>query len=238
MTHKTIKICISYHQKIVADGIASILSKDKKVDVCKVCMNNPAELMKEIPIHKPDILLLEAEYVGPHFIELLEKIRSTFPRLKMLIVSGLVSHDILNELLLVVEGYLLRTCEGEKLSLAIHEIMESGKYLCPQLINTLINRKNAETRTNHDLTPREKEILLLWFNLGSIFQIAEKLHISKTTVRTHLKNIRDKLGKPSSAKMIFYACQENQANGNPNPVCPYCKSACSIYSHNDIVAPI
>lgn len=238
MPHKTIKICIAYHQKLVADGIASILIRDKKMVVCNICLNNPAELMKEIPVHKPDILLLEAEYIGPHFIELLEKIRQTFPQLKLLVVSGLVSHELLNELLLIIEGYILRTCEAEKLMFAIHEVMEAGKYLCPQLINTLVNRKDAETRTNHYLTPREKEILLMWFNLGSIFQISEKLHISKTTVRTHLKNIRDKLGKPSSAKMIFYACQENQANGNPNPVCPYCKSVCTISSHNGIVAPV
>lgn len=234
MSNKTIKICISYHQRLVADGIASILSREKKMVVCKLFLNNPTELKKEISFHKPDILLLEAEYIGPHFIELLEKTRQTFPQLKLLVVSGMISHEILNDLLLIIEGYLLRTCEAEKLLFAVQEVIESGKYLCPRLINTLVDRKGANEQMKQILTPREKEILLLWFNLGSTFHIAEKLHISKTTVRTHLKNIRDKFGKPSSAKLIFYACQENQANGNTNPVCPYCKSVCTNYLHNHI----
>lgn len=237
MFNKTIRICISYHQKLVADGMASILSRNKKMIVSKLCMNKLEDLKKEISIHKPQILIFEAEYISPHFIELLEKTRQSYPQLQLLVVSGMVSHELLNELLLIINGYLLRTCEAEKLLFAVQEITETGKFLCPQLINTLLDKKDGETPVKNILTSREKEILLQWFHLGRIFKIAEKLHISETTVRTHLKNIRDKLGKPSSAKLIFYACQENHANGNTNPVCPYCKSVCTVYSHNDVNPP-
>ncbi len=234
MPQEAIKICISYHQRLIADGISSILARNKKAVVCKVFLNNPAELRKELSAHNPDILLMEAEYIGPHFIELLESTRKAFPHLKILIISGLISHEVLNELLLTIDGYVLRTCEAEKLIFAIHQVIESGKFLCSQLINILVDKKGIVSQLKQELTAREKEILLLWFTISSIMQIAEKLHISKTTVRTHLKNIRDKLGRPSSAKMIFYACQENQANGNLNPVCPYCKSVCTAIPQNHV----
>ncbi|WP_372774630.1 response regulator transcription factor [Mangrovibacterium sp.] len=68
----------------------------------------------------------------------------------------------------------------------------------------------------------------LWVNSDSNIQIAEKLNISQTTVRTHLKNIHEKFGAGSQIQMMTYACKENLLNGQFSPVCPNCRSYCFL----------
>ena len=192
-----------------------------------MCLNEIEDISNGIIQHNPDILLFESEQLFPQSLDLLKNIHRIFPTIKLLVVSGLVSHDYLNELMQVIDGYILRTCQADKLVSAVYQINESEKYLCPQVVNSLFNQADHHNQIRQVLSSREREIFLLWFQLEDISAIAEKLHISPSTVRTHLKNIRDKLGNPSLAKMVFYACQENQVTSNSGSVCPYCQSICN-----------
>lgn len=224
-----INICISYDQRLVAEGIASVISRLKEIRIQKVISNKPKPLYECINTNHPDLIIMELAYIAPGSIEMINKIRQVFPQIKLLVVSGLVCHRFLEALMHLIDGYLIRTCSSEKIRLAITEIMESGKYLCPQLISTLMDEDDHDQPTQN-LTAREKEVLALWASSNTASQIADNLNISSTTVRTHLKNIRDKFGSSNQVKMMFHACKENMINGHLHPICPYCKSFCTVPS--------
>jgi DNA-binding CsgD family transcriptional regulator len=64
------------------------------------------------------------------------------------------------------------------------------------------------TREKPDLAPREKEVLLAWILSDNKTGVADQLHISPTTVRTHLERIREKyaaVGRPASTKAALLA---------------------------------
>lgn len=222
-----INICISYDQRLMAEGLASVLDNVKNIQVLEVIPNRLAPLLERIRITKPELIITELSYISPQGIELIRRICKATPQLKILIVSGLVCHNFLETLMHLANGYLLRTCSTHKLILAIHEIMDSGKYLCPKLINTLMEN-DQQDKIYQALTAREKEILSCWVKSENTLQIADTLNISTPTVRTHLKNIRAKFGSSNPVKMMIHACKENMLNGDYQPLCPYCKSFCTL----------
>ncbi len=68
--------------------------------------------------------------------------------------------------------------------------------------------ERGDTIPKPRLAAREKEVLLGWLQTGSKEMVAERLHISPTTVRTHLQRIRAKyaaVGRPASTKAALAA---------------------------------
>ncbi|RXQ87786.1 response regulator transcription factor [Ancylomarina salipaludis] len=138
----------------------------------------------------------------------------------------MITSELLCPLIKAVDGYLLRTCSSKKLVLAIHEIFEGRKYLCSQLIPILLE-DNHENDFKIDLSSREKEVLSLLYTTKHNSEIAEKLNISQTTVRTHLKNIRQKCGDKNEIQLMRYACNKNILKENNIPLCPNCRFFCN-----------
>lgn len=225
----TLHIGIFYHQQLVGEGIAAVLSTRRSLIPGPVLLLDPETIDREIDNHQMDLLILELAYISRHVLNTIRKLRASFPRQKILTVSGMISHHYLHDLMQVVDGYVLRTCSHDLLFKAVDEVLASGRYLCPQLMEEIMDHR-VKHPLRDALTLRENEILLSWFSMNSTEEIARKLFISPPTVRTHLKNIREKFGKPSLMKMLFYACQETQFNSDTEPICPYCKSFCTINS--------
>ncbi len=222
----TISMGICYHQQLVAEGIAAAISSRKNLVLEHFLPFENDNCPGEITTTSVELLILEFAYISNPVLLMLGNIRANFPSLKILIVSGMVSRHYLNELMKKADGYVLRTCSHATLFKALDEVLASGKFLCQQLMDEIIDHQLKHPMRNA-LTLRENEILLSWFSLNSTSEIAKKLYISQPTVRTHLKNIREKFGKPYLMKMLFYACQETQFNSDSEPICPYCKTFCT-----------
>ena len=222
------RILISFDQQLVADGLSAILSKSKDFYLCGQ-LKHRSESFDKLSDYRADLLIIERCDMSVKNIEFIRQIRQSNPELKLLVISCPISHTFLEEIMHFTNGYLLRTCSSEKLTRAIIEIIESGKYLCPQLIDTLLKDDHKDL-VEMELTARENEVLALWFTLKSNVEIADQLNISNATVRSHIKNIRQKFGNASQLQMMIYACQENILPGKFKPMCPNCRSFCSAVS--------
>ncbi len=223
-----IRVLISFNQQLVADGLSAILSKSKGFHLCGQLKHKTFPLNK-LSEYGADVLILELCDMSVKNIEFVKQVHQSNPELKLLVISCPISHTFLEEIMHFTNGYLLRTCSSEKLYQAINEICESGKYLCPQLIDTLLKDDHKDL-VEIELTARENEVLALWFILNSNVEIADQLNISNATVRSHIKNIRQKFGNASQLQMMIYACQENILPGKFTPMCPNCRSFCSVVS--------
>jgi len=219
-----IKILIAYDQSLVAEGLAALLSKQKDLSVIEVFENNSVLNLK-LEEYDADILIVElSSWVIQHF-EYIKTIHNSYPALKLLILSELIEHRQLEELMPHIHGYILKTCSSEKVFFAIREIFGSGKYLCSKAIDVYFRNEN-DKQTELDLTSREKEILTGWLTTKNNNELAMQLNISQSTVRTHLKNIRQKLGDVNHIQLMNYACRENILKGKFKPICNNCRSFC------------
>lgn len=221
---ESIRILIAYDQQLVADGLKEILFKQKEFNFLE-SVNNDQDIFDVVNQLTPDLIVFEFLFWKTKYNETMSKFRQMFPDVKILIISELVSQEILKSIMPFINGYLLKTCSSEKLILAIHEVIVSGKYLCPKAIDEYF--KCTRTVSNDsELTSREKEILCSWMESKGNNEIADNLNISESTVRTHLNNIRQKLGNLNHLEMMIYACKQNIMNRNFRPICPNCRSFC------------
>ncbi len=224
MSKNQIQILIAYDQQLIADGLAALLSLENNFTVIDKISNNElsVDAVKQL---NPDILFFEFARWPKHYIEFVKQFSDLYQNLKILILSELISHDSLVTIMSFVNGYVVRTCSSERVITALHEIYDLGKYLCPQEIKEFFRiRKEDE---NHKLTLREEEVLSAWLISNGTIELANNLNISESTVRTHLKNIRQKIGGKNKIDMLVYACQNSILNTGNKPICKNCK-----YSYN------
>jgi DNA-binding NarL/FixJ family response regulator len=225
MSHiEPIKIAIAFDQQLVADGLEVILSNQNNIEVVGL-IENKENVIDLIPGLNPHIVIFEFLFWMERYIGLMSKLHLLFPDLKILIISELVSEKMIKLIMPHVNGYLLKTCSSEKMILAVHEIFETGIYLCPKAIGEFF-KCTRTVKNDTELTEREQEVLCTWMESKGNNEIAGNLNISESTVRTHMNNIRQKLGNLNHLQLMIYACRQNIMNRNFRPICPNCRSFC------------
>ena len=88
---------------------------------------------------------------------------------------------------------------------AIRTVAGGGTLITPRTIAALLNKRRSMDAQLESLTPREKEVLRLMAEGVSSREIASKLGISYTTVRTHIRSLGAKLGVHSKLQAIVKA---------------------------------
>jgi len=222
MNSPRIKLLIAYDQQLIADGLQVLLDRETNLQVLDSIPNGnsvPEYVIK----FKPDILLLELARWPCHYLDYIKNITSLAADLKLILISEKITYNLLIEVMTHVNAYLLRTCSIANIILAIEEVARQGKYLCPQEIEEFVNPKRS---TISKLTSREEEVLAHWLASDDNSQIASNLNISESTVRTHLKNIKEKTNSTTYIQMVVYACKNNIVNGGLEPICQNCKYSC------------
>ncbi|MEM7370008.1 MAG: response regulator transcription factor [Bacteroidota bacterium] len=201
-----IKIVIAEDQIILLDGLAEILNKEANLKVVGLAQNGKQALTM-IEKEKPDLAILDIRMPVMNGIELTEKLRSTYPEIKILILSLYKEDDSIKKLMsLGIDGYILKERGKIELVTAVNKIMGGEKYLGGAVVQVLMdNMHKPQPKNETHLTNREKEVLVLVAKGYSAAQIAEELFIGVVTVNTHKRNIREKLQIRGAANYLRYA---------------------------------
>ncbi len=117
-------------------------------------------------------------------------------------------------------GYLLKESAPEDLVQAIHQIYRGESSLHPVIARKVLQEiahPSDRPPTTDPLTEREAEVLRLVAQGLSNQDIAEKLHISAPTVRTHVSNIMSKLYLANRVQAALYALREGLTSLDADP---------------------
>jgi two-component system, NarL family, response regulator LiaR len=104
-------------------------------------------------------------------------------------------------------GYLLKNVSGDELVEAIRQAHAGRPTLAPEAVQALVQPPSETETLAADLTRRENEVLALLVKGMSNPEIAERLVISRATVKVHVSSILSKLGVGSRAEAIALALQ-------------------------------
>jgi DNA-binding NarL/FixJ family response regulator len=125
---------------------------------------------------------------------------------RVVVYSHLTADEIILQCLEIGAATYLAKSEGRKhLTDALRAARTNQPYLGPRMAGAMLQDQSTG-RPN--LAPREKEVLIAWFQTESKDLVASKLQIASTTVRTHLQRIRAKyaaVGRPASTKSALVA---------------------------------
>ena len=171
------------------------------------------EVIGQVQGYEPDVILMDIDMPVVNGIEAVKMIRQFDKKVQIIMLTVFDDNShVFDAICAGANGYLLKKYISEKLISSIQEVLGGGAPMSPVIARMIINSMQQSVKqvaaNNYQLTPREKDILSLLSKGNSYKLIAAELNISIETVRTHLKNIYDKLHVHSQIEAVSKAINE------------------------------
>lgn len=189
---------------LLRDGLRIALERDGSFEVIGEASDGLTAIHK-IESALPDVVIMDIGLPQMDGISVTRELKKRCPDVKVIMLT---SHDndreIFGAFAAGAAGYCLKDVAARKLSLAIKSVAGGAVWIDPQIAGTVLNclATHGQAQSNAapaaqgeklDLSPRETEVLrLLTDGLGNK-EIADRLVISVSTVRTHVDHILEKL---------------------------------------------
>ncbi len=165
----------------------------------KDCLNQ----LEKLPVSRlPQVILMDIEMDKMNGIEATQQIKNRFSSVEVLMLTAFDDDEKIFEAIKAgASGYLLKDETKEKIYEAIEIVAGGGSLLSPSIARKTLKffsllpsqKSTSQNPSDTPLTSREMEILKMVIEGITYAEIAEKLCISYGTVRTHVKNIFEKL---------------------------------------------
>jgi DNA-binding NarL/FixJ family response regulator len=170
--------------------------------------NNCDEAATIVRVYTPDVVLMDIDMPGQGGIEGVRKIKESRPETSVIMYTVFEDDEKLFQCLCAgANGYLLKKTSPARLFEAISDVLEGGAPMSPTIAKKVLGTFQVKKESNkYLLSPRETEVLQ-WLTKGySVKQIAAEMFLAFDTIRSHLKNIYQKLhvncGKEAIAKAL------------------------------------
>lgn len=201
----SIRLLIVDDHAVVRKGLAMVLRLEPDIEVVGEAENGRVGL-EAAKMLNPDIVL--ADLVMPEMDgqEMALALRRSDPKVKIMMLTGTEVDDRVYDLVAAgIEGYVLKNIEPGELVRAIHTVVRGEAYLHPDVMKKILTRMQLQPSLPGALTPRELEVLEWMASPNTYKQIAGQLSVSEETIRSHAKNILEKLGQPNRAQAVLTA---------------------------------
>jgi len=176
--------------------LLGLLNRSSQVR-CVGTYANGEDAVKEIPVVKPAVALVDINLPGMSGIDCVAKLTSLLPDLHIIMLTTYEDRDrIFDSLRAGATGYLLKKAGYAGLIRAIDDVCSGGAPMTAQVARQVVrhfHRISKPSSEMEQLTAREQKLLELLAKGYSYKEIAGQLNISLGTVNTHVKHIYQKL---------------------------------------------
>lgn len=206
-----IKIGTADDHNLFRIGLSTLLEENPEFEIV-LQANNGHVLLEAIPKANPDIILLDLKMPVMDGIEAAEVIRSEYPGIRLIALSGYDREDfIIHMMEKGIHGFLNKNSEPEEVETAIYSVMENGFYFNDHvsrvMLKALLIKKRITPSFNEDaeLSEREQEVLELICQEYTNREISLKLCISVRTVEGYRTSLLKKVGARNTAGLVVFA---------------------------------
>ena len=162
-----------------------------------------ASALPQFPQDRPDIVIADLAGADHQAATWLKQLHSCVPHTAILVLSPDKNRDELFETLEAgVSGWLQKPCSADQILRAIGVLYEGGAILSSSVARKILEYFHARGNSVDGLSRREREILSLMVQGVQAIEIAEKLGVSRATIRTHVRNLLQKLNANSRAQAV------------------------------------
>lgn len=202
---KIIKVAIVEDDDDIRNSVSQILKNAQGISL-KGVYANAEDCIRSISNELPDVILMDIQLPKMNGIECVKIIKNTYPNIQFLMCTVFENDDIIFDSICAgANGYILKMTSQEEMIKAIHDIYNGGSPISPLIARKVIqafNKMNAPSAEYLSLSIREREILDYLSKGYRYKEIGSILNISTETVRTHIRNIYDKLQVQSRTEAI------------------------------------
>ena len=189
-----LKIGIVEDEQQIRDGISMLINGSEGF-VCEHAFETAEEAIEKIPLLGLNVVLMDIHLPGKSGIECITELKPLCPDTQFLIFTSYEdSESVFNALKAGATGYLTKTTQPSKILDALVDIHKGGSPMSSNIARKIVSSFSSDNNTElQKLSQREKEILDLLTKGLRYKEIADKLFLSTETVRTHIRNIYEKL---------------------------------------------
>lgn len=206
-----IRVMVVDDHAVVRGGLATfLLAYDDLALVGEASNGLEAIAVSETVL--PDVILMDLVMPEMDGANATRIIRERHPEIQIIALTSFKEDDLVQGVLAAgAIGYLLKNVAADELADAIRDAHVGRPTLAPEATRALIHSA-TQPKTQplgHDLTDRERDVLALMVTGMNNSEIADRLVVSRSTVKYHVSNILSKLQATSRTEAVAYALQQN-----------------------------
>jgi len=216
-----VKILIVDDQKLFADSLKKVLLlEDKDIQEVAIAWNGE-EALAALSQGIPDVILMDIHMPAMDGIDATRRIHNAYPEVKILMLTTFGYDEYVKAALENgAVGYLLKDISSAELLASIRAALGGVRIVSPQVLEGITRAPRSTAAPAlpawyRELTPREKDILVLVMKGFSNEEIAEKIFLSLQTVKNYLSTIYSKLGVDNrfQAMRLAMECKADVLHG-------------------------
>jgi NarL family two-component system response regulator LiaR len=203
---RAIKVMIVDDHAVVRSGLSAFLLAYDDLEHVGDATGGADAVSKCIAV-KPDVVLMDLVMPDVDGAEATRRIKESCPEVQVIALTSYKEDDLVQGALKAgALSYLMKNVSADELADAIRKAHAGRSTLAPEAAQVLI-KAATEPAQEEGLTSRELEILKLMVHGDSNPDIAEKLFVSRSTVKFHVSNILMKLGTATRTEAVAVALQ-------------------------------
>ncbi len=212
-----ITVALIEDNRLVREGITALLNQLADIEVVASASGADTAVLRQA---MPQVVLLDLSLGNGDSLRTAERVKEELPDAKVVVMDVLPFHEEIFEYVRAgVSGFIMKDASLEELATTVRCVADGGDVLPPAMTRSLFSQI-AQEAVSADrplplesvrMTAREREVIGLIAEGLSNKEIAKRLHVSTHTVKSHLRNIMEKLTLHTRLQIAAYAHGQKSA---------------------------
>ncbi|MEU9885707.1 response regulator transcription factor [Sphaerisporangium sp. NPDC051011] len=220
-----IRVVVADDQALVRAGVRMLLQAAGDMEVCAEACDG-AQAVELAERHRPDVLLMDLRMPKVDGLEAIRRILAAWPSARIVVLTTFAEDEnVYAALRAGALGFLVKDDDPERMVDAVRKASAGEPLLAPSVLRRVVERalaaeaaKPVVSPVQAALTEREREVLALVGTGLSNAEIADRLHVGVTTVKTHVSTAMDKLGVRNRVQAAVVAHRIGLVDSSFRPV--------------------
>lgn len=212
-----ISILLVEDQLLVRSGLKILLDREPDLRIVAEAGDGEEAVRLSAEL-KPDLVLMDIRLPELDGVEAIRRIKKNDGGVEVLVLTAFDDDEVVFEAIQAgASGYILKDITPENLVRAIRAVRAGMSTVHPGVARKLLDRISSMSRRrsqgggrfhSHGLTSREVEILVGIANGASPRELASKLFVSESTIKSHLRTIYRKIGVRDRSQAVAHAIRK------------------------------
>jgi len=204
-TSPSIRVMLVDDHTMVRRGLATFLRVFDDLELAGEAASGEAAIQLCAQV-RPDVVLMDMVMPGMDGVTATRAIRQQFPGVQVIALTSFKDKKLVEDALQAgAIGYLLKNVSADEVARAIRAAHAGRATLAPEAAQVLVQAITQPPTPGQDLTERERDVLALLVEGLNNTQIADKLVVSPSTIKSHVSHILAKLGVASRTEAAALA---------------------------------